>query len=197
MKPMADENPLALATRAGWPQELQFILERYPREAWSDHVNIHGMAQFWLDIHTSFRRAGAALRISTSDFREGLVTPQKFRASYAPRLQTFLNHLTGHHQIEDYQMFPIFNAVEPRLMAGFDTLEKDHAVIHAAMDRMAGAATAFMQVDAADRDAMLRGADAYAETGDWLMKLLARHLDDEEDLVIPVILDRGEAALGL
>ncbi|MEJ0012035.1 MAG: hemerythrin domain-containing protein [Bauldia sp.] len=194
---MADENPLALTTRTGWPQELRFILERYPRETWPDHINIQGMARFWLDIHASFRRAGAALRGSTDDFREGLVTPDKFRSRYAPRLETFLNHLTGHHQIEDYQMFPIFNAAEPRLMAGFDTLEKDHGVIHAAMDRMADAANAFMQIEAGDKDAMRRGADAYAATGDWLMNLLARHLDDEEDLVIPLILDRGEEELGL
>ncbi len=194
---MADENPLALTTRTGWPQELRFILERYPRETWPDHINIQGMARFWLDIHASFRRAGAALRGSTDDFREGLVTPDKFRSRYAPRLETFLNHLTGHHQIEDYQMFPIFNAAEPRLMAGFDTLEKDHEIIHAAMDRMAESANAFMQVEADSKDSMRRAADAYADTGDWLMKLLTQHLGDEEDLVIPLILDRGEEALGL
>jgi hemerythrin-like domain-containing protein len=94
-------------------------------------------------------------------------------------------------------MFPIFNAAEPRLMAGFETLEKDHTVIHAAMERMADAANAFLELDAASADALRRVADTYADTADWLMKLLARHLDDEEDLVIPLILDRGERALGL
>jgi hemerythrin-like domain-containing protein len=189
---MADENPLALTTRAGWPQELQFILERYPRETWPGHVDVAGMAQFWLDIHASFRRAGETLRGATNEFREGLVTPERFRSWYAPRLQTFLGHL-----IEDHQMFPIFNAAEPRLMAGFETLEKDHTVIHAAMERMADAANAFLELDAASADALRRVADTYADTADWLMKLLARHLDDEEDLVIPLILDRGERALGL
>ena len=29
------------------------------------------------------------------------------------------------------------------------------------------------------------------------MRQLARHLGDEEDLIIPLILDRGEAALGV
>jgi hemerythrin-like domain-containing protein len=194
---MADENPLALTTRAGWPQELQFILERYPRETWPGHVDVAGMAQFWLDIHASFRRAGETLRGATNEFREGLVTPERFRSWYAPRLQTFLGHLEGHHMIEDHQMFPIFNAAEPRLMAGFETLEKDHTVIHAAMERMADAANAFLELDAASADALRRVADTYADTADWLMKLLARHLDDEEDLVIPLILDRGERALGL
>jgi hypothetical protein len=30
-----------------------------------------------------------------------------------------------------------------------------------------------------------------------LLRLLTRHLGDEEDLIIPLILDRSEAALGV
>jgi hypothetical protein len=30
-----------------------------------------------------------------------------------------------------------------------------------------------------------------------LVAMLLRHLEDEEDLIVPVILDRGEASLGL
>jgi hemerythrin-like domain-containing protein len=194
---MVSEKLFDLETRTGWSAELLFILEKYPREAWPDHVNIAGMARFWLDIHDGFRRAGEALRGSTSEFREGLVTPEHFRASYARRLQIFLTHLEGHHNIEDYQMFPIFNAAEPRLMKGFDILERDHGVIHTAMERMAESANVFMRTPAADNDKMRTAADAYAETADRLMAMLGRHLGDEEDLVIPLILDRGDGALGL
>ena len=74
-----------IETRTGWPDDLRIILERYPRETWADHVNIAGMASFWLDIHNGFRRAGEALRGSTGEFREGLVTPERFRSWYAPR----------------------------------------------------------------------------------------------------------------
>ena len=197
MPTMAIETSLDLEKRTGWPDDLRFILERYPREAWLDHVNLAGMARFWLDIHNGFRRAGEALRGSTNEFREGLVTADRFRSWYAPRLQTFLGHLEGHHNIEDYQMFPIFNAAEPRLMKGFDILERDHGVIHAAMDSMAETADDFMQAPAEDKDEMRHAADAYAGTADRLMLMLARHLGDEEDLVIPLILDRGEEALGL
>jgi hemerythrin-like domain-containing protein len=193
----AMEQSLDLDMRIGWPEELRFILERYPREAWPGHVNLAGMVRFWLDIHNGFRRAGEALRGSTSEFREGLVTPDRFRSGYAPRLQTFLGHLEGHHNIEDYQMFPLFNAAEPRLLKGFDMLERDHGVIHAAMERMAETANAFMQAPTEEKDKMRYAADAYAETADRLMIMLARHLGDEEDLVIPLILDRGEKALGL
>lgn len=194
---MIAPSPLDLETRTGWPADLRFILERFPREAWADHVNLAGMARFWLEIHNGFRRAGEALRGATGEFREGLVTPERFRAWYAPRLQTFLGHLEGHHSIEDHQMFPIFNAAEPRLMKGFDVLELDHGTIHAAMERMAETANVFMQAPAGDKDKMRYAGDAYATAADRLMWMLDRHLGDEEDLVIPLILDRGEEALGL
>jgi hemerythrin-like domain-containing protein len=193
----ASPAALDLLSRTGWPDELTLLLRQYPRPTWDDNPNIAGMARFWLDIHASFRRAGTALNASASEFREGLLTPERFRAWYAPRIQTFLNHLNGHHQIEDYQMFPLFGVAEPRLLRGFDVLEADHEVIHAAMDRVADTANAFMQTDAADRDKMRFAADDYAAAGDALLAMLDRHLGDEEDLVIPLILDRGDEGLGL
>ena len=188
---------LDLLTRTGWPDELTLLLRRCPRATWDDHPNIAGIARFWLDIHASFRRAGTTLLGAAADFREGRVAPERFRSWYAPRLQTFLSHLNGHHQIEDYEMFPLFGRVEPRLGRGFDVLETDHEVIHATMDRLAEAATGFMGTDAGDRDKMRFAGDAYADAGDALMRMLDRHLGDEEDLVIPLILDRGDEALGI
>jgi hypothetical protein len=37
----------------------------------------------------------------------------------------------------------------------------------------------------------------YAGASGLLLKGLMRHLDDEEDLIVPFILDRGEDALGV
>ena len=46
--------------------------------------------------------------------------------------------------------------------------------------------------------APLRAAgDAYAAANDALLRQLQRHLADEEDLIIPLILDRTEAGLGV
>jgi hypothetical protein len=44
---------------------------------------------------------------------------------------------------------------------------------------------------------MMRAADRYADTGQRLLRKLGRHLEDEEDLIIPLILDRGEGPLGI
>lgn len=188
---------LAIDTRAGWPPDLRVLLEQYPREVWQDHVNLGQIARFWLSIHDNFRAHGKSLERSAAEFREGLLTPERFRAVFAPRLQTFLDHLDGHHRIEDFQFFPVFSAAEPRLMTGFDVLENDHDAIHHVMERMAVTANAFMQTDAGDNDAMRFAGDAYVGAGEDMVRMLARHLDDEEDLIIPLILDRSEEDLGI
>jgi len=186
-----------LETRAGWPGELRLFLDRFPRETWPQHPNLGELARFWLEIHNGFRAAGETLVATADDFREGHVTPTEFRARFAPRLGTFLSHLNGHHQIEDYQFFPTFRAAEPRLLAGFEVLERDHETIHAVMDRMVETANAFMAVEAGNRDKLQFAGDEYADTAGRLLTFLKRHLDDEEDLIVPLILDRGEHAFGL
>lgn len=188
---------LAIDTRFGWPPELRLLLEEYPREVWEEHVNLGQMARFWLDIHNNFRAHGRSLERTALEFREGLLMPQRFREVFAPRLQTFLNHLNGHHQIEDFQFFPVFGEAEPRLLTGFDVLENDHEAIHHVMDRMAETANGFMKVDSENRDAMMRAGEAYVGASEAMVRMLARHLDDEEDLIIPLILDRTEGALGI
>jgi len=47
-----------------------------------------------------------------------------------------------------------------------------------------------------DADPLRRAGDAYAAASDVLLRQLRRHLNDEEDLIVPLILDRTEA-LGL
>ena len=131
------------------------------------------------------------------DFREQRVTPAHFRSWFAPRIDMFLSHLEGHHQIEDYQYFPLFVAAEGRLKRGFDVLEGDHAVIHAEMNRLAEAAKGFLAVAPEDADGLRFAGDAYADASERLFDLLNRHLGDEEDLIVPVILARGETDLGL
>ena len=83
------------------------------------------------------------------------------------------------------------------LARGFDVLEGDHHHIHADMARTAENANALLQALQADVDKLRRCSDAYADASGALIKGLIRHLDDEEDLIVPLILDRGEEALGV
>ena len=132
-----------------------------------------------------------------TQFREGILSAAEFPRQLVPRLQFLLSQLNVHHQIEDLHYFPIFRAADARLKRGFDVLEGDHHAIHADMASTAETANALLQALAGNPDTLARCGDAYALASGALLKGLIRHLDDEEDLIVPLILERGEAALGV
>ena len=199
IKPATDAETaaLALAARNGWPEELRTLLDRYPREVWAGHENLGQMCQFWLSRHTMFRELAAAIEDAMTRYRDGKVGAEEFVNFFAPRLQFFLQQLHAHHQIEDFHYFPIFRKAEPRLLAGFDVLEADHATLHHDIDTTVSAANGLLRSFSADADTLKRAADTYANASGLLFKGLKRHLDDEEDLIVPLILDRSEDELGI
>lgn len=188
---------LSLARRSGWPGDLRVLIDRYPREQWNAHANLGDMARFWLSRHAMFRELSATIDEITTQFRTGRLPPAEYARQFVPRLQFMLDQLNVHHHIEDLHYFPIFRAADERLARGFDVLEGDHHYIHADMARTAETANALLQVLQAGGDTLRQSSDDYANASGALLKGLVRHLDDEEDLIVPLILDRGEEALGV
>jgi hypothetical protein len=193
----ADSETLALARRSGWPEDLRVLLARFPREQWQGHANLGVMARFWLSRHAMFRELSAMIAEIATQFRAGTMPAAEFPRQLVPRLQFLLSQLNVHHQIEDLHYFPIFRAADERLARGFDVLEGDHHAIHADMAATAETANALLRALSGDTDARKRCGDDYALASGGLIKGLIRHLDDEEDLIVPLILDRGEDALGV
>ncbi|CAG1004373.1 MAG: hemerythrin domain-containing protein [Rhizobiaceae bacterium] len=193
---MSDNDPLDLERRTGLPADLLRLLETYPRESWAGHDNIRGLASMWLQRHDMFRELGGVLTEAISNYREGRKDARAFAGFFAPRLEFFLGQLNGHHQVEDMHYFPVFARAESRLKRGFDILDRDHHLIHEALEMNAEAANAFLRSLGEDEDRQRFAADAYAGQNERLVAMLARHLHDEEDLVVPLILDRGEYGLG-
>jgi hypothetical protein len=196
-----DTETLELARRSGWPEDLRVLLARFPREQWQGHANLGEMARFWLSRHAMFRELSAMIGDITAQVRAGAMPAADFPRQLVPRLQFLLAQLSVHHQIEDLHYFPIFRAADARLARGFDVLERDHHAIHADMAATAETANALLRAlsasVAAITDALGRCGDDYAQASGGLIKGLIRHLDDEEDLIVPLILERGEAALGV
>lgn len=187
-----------LDTRAGLPGELRFLLEQHPRGVWETHQNLGGLMRFWLSRHDGFRTLGGTLERIIADFREERLEAGNLGALLAPRLQQFLGELHQHHMIEDHHYFPVFAAAEPRLAAGFDLLEGDHEAIHERIARLAESANVLLRdLHGADADRVRRSADAYALESGRLVTGLMRHLEDEEDLIVPLVLERGEDDLGV
>lgn len=178
------EPDLRLDRRRGLPEALRVLLRELPRADWPDHPNFHGMVSFWLDRHLMFRRLQAQLRADAQALAEGAMD----RDTYAPRLGRFggllIQELHGHHQIEDRHYFPRLVQIEPRIARGFALLEQDHD----AMDPM-------LHALAETANAVLRGAPAegLASHLDQFGTLLDRHLTDEEEIIVPVLLKSGFA----
>jgi hemerythrin-like domain-containing protein len=192
----APANELALATRAGLPDDLKLLLARYPRAVWTGHANLGEMATFWLSRHAMFRELGAMLDEAAARFRAGGIDAPRFAQFLAPRLQFFLQQLHAHHHVEDAHYFPIFRRADARLRRGFDMLDADHDALAACIEKSVTAANDFLRALGGPQGLIAPAAEAYAQSGSVLLRGLIRHLDDEEDLIVPLILDRGERALG-
>ena len=195
---MSDD--LALENRTGLPSDLRALVARYPRETWNGHANLGATARFWLERHGMFRELGETLTEALAARRDAVETGDggdatSFVRFFAPRLQFFLRELDAHHHIEDNHYFPVFRGAERSLARGFDLLDADHHVIHEAIGRNAESANALLRALGRENE---RGAsELHAKETATMLRLLLRHLDDEEDLIVPIILDRGEAALGI
>ncbi len=187
-------DPLALATRAGIPDDIAYLRARHPQDGWPQHVNFGQLCDFWLHVHRGLRAEGATVDRTIADFREGRIDARAFPQRFVPVLNQFLQHLDSHHRIEDSVYFPKFRLLDPRMERGFDLLESDHAAIHVALEDTVGSARGLLAA-LARPGADARSADDHASAATTLTRLLLRHLADEEDLVIPAMLEHGERRL--
>jgi hemerythrin-like domain-containing protein len=105
-----------------------------------------------------------------------------------------LGELDRHHRVEDDYYFPTFAAAVPKLQKGFDILDNDHGVIHGAIYSLGTASRELIaalsgEVSGRDGDAP-RVVERLAGEIEGFDRTLLRHLEDEEDLIIPLILER-------
>jgi hypothetical protein len=179
------DDPLALGTRTGLPDALRVLVAELPRAGWETHPAFAGLAQFWMDRHLLFRRLMDALRADTEAWLDEAMSQQE----YAARVQRLGGMLVGtlheHHGVEDAVYFPQMQVMEPRLLRGFEMLDRDHHALDDWLARFTNAANG--AIGRPDRDAV----GAFHGELARFAPLLSRHLEDEEDLVVPVILRTG------
>ncbi len=182
-------SQLDLTRRAGLPDALRVLLAEFPRDGWAEHANFGGMVEFWLQRHLMFRDVLGRIEADT----EALLDRGIDAKAYAPRLSRyggfFLNQLNGHHQIEDTHYFPQLVRLDQRLERGFDLLEADHGAMDGLLARFAEGANAVLQ--AGDEAAARETAAAFHTRLTGFKALLDRHLIDEEEIIVPVILKSG------
>mmetsp|Transcript_79376 Transcript_79376/g.171557 ORF Transcript_79376/g.171557 Transcript_79376/m.171557 type:complete len:127 (-) Transcript_79376:104-484(-) len=101
-------------------------------------------------------------------------TDKQFRA-YAQVLQALLGNFKAHHSIEEYAMFPKIAKVSEVQNKRVALLENDHHVLDSLMEQL-------NQYCNTHKYQELR-----CKTPDFCY-LMNRHLEDEEDIIIPLML---------
>lgn len=172
-----------LASRDRLPPDLVTLLADWPRARWSDVPGFEGLSSFWLDRHLGFRDLMSGLRLDAEHMSGGRIDPQRWQGRLLRGGEQLVQGLIGHHQIEDASYFPAMVKLEPRLARGFDLLDADHHALDALLDGFVTSANAALQSND-PREASLA---FHASLAPFEAQLI-RHLEDEEDLIIPVIL---------
>ena len=188
-------DPLPLAERPGIPPTLAYLRGAYPAEGWRGHPSYGQLADFWLHIHRTLCGEAAAVEEALAGHDTASGDPMRFQQRWVPRLNQFLQHLSAHHQIEDHAYFPKFRLLDARMPAAFDLLERDHAAIERQLHETVTGARTLLAALAGGGDAAARPLDAHRGQMAALTRLLARHLADEEEIVIPALLEHGERAV--
>jgi hypothetical protein len=176
-----------------WPAERDVLLKRHPRERWASNASLD--VAFWLEVHRRFRHECAALEGLADDYRQQRLPVRELAIVAAPRLSGLLTDLHGHHQVEDFHYFPVFRRLAPPLASGIEVLEHDHSELQ--QDAVAArSALRELRAALADADANTGGATAslaaqqFVTAASRLCLRICRHLNDEEDLVVPLLLEQ-------
>lgn len=189
---MADFPPLN--DRDGLPEALRVLLSDYPREAWEADPGFAGLVQFWLERHGMFRKLNALLSDDAAAAMDGRMGTEDYRGRLSHFGGMLLGQLHDHHHIEDAHYFPQLTRLDARLEQGFALLDSDHHALDGLMRDFADAANAVLAPGQPDAALMARIA-RFRETGLRFARLVERHLDDEEDLIVPLLLKHGAPGL--
>ena len=191
------DETLKLGARDGMPEELLFLSRKYPREGWRSNQGLAGTGEFWLANHDFFRQITARIATELQQIQEKGETTYQTVPLINQYLGRLLSGLDGHHNVEDHHYFPVFQRAEPRLVRAFEILDADHDMIHHAIDELAATAQDSLRKIGHAEGAMISeqrfAVDALAETMQRFRPVMLQHLADEEDIVIPLILEKARS----
>lgn len=183
-----DQTDLSIRTKL--PNALRVLLEAYPRSSWEHDPGFDGLMRFWLDRHLMFRRILKQMTDEAEQMLDNTMDPRAYAAHLARYGGMFVQQLHGHHTIEDTQYFPKLIGLDSRISGGFDILDEDHHAIDGHLNDFVEAANDVLkQRDQSSQ--MIPATDRFRKQLISLEKLLDRHLIDEEELVVPVVLKYG------
>lgn len=170
------------------PAEMRSLLHEYPRDAWESHAGFKDKTRQWLGAHQMFRRLSAAVRMDAESYLDGKTDARDYVGQLVHRGGALVGNLHGHHGWEDHSYFPELSAADSRFDAGLEILEKDHIALNEVLDSFtetANRAIGMIQLDDGKSHSEVGKLRTAAEA---IESFLQRHLSDEEELAVPIIL---------
>ena len=188
-------DPDALDARARLPDALRVLVDELPREGWEAHPRFSELIRFWLDRHQLFRALLGRLRADAEAALDGRLDALGYARSLQRHGGLFVGELDAHHRIEDAHYFPVLQALDPRVRRGFDILDRDHHALDARLGLFAERANGVLRGAREEAGRTDRAAALLREV-ERFEPLLERHLVDEEELVVPVLLHHAPDGFG-
>jgi iron-sulfur cluster repair protein YtfE (RIC family) len=180
-------NTQHVTLRTALPANIQQHLLPMARQDWSKHPAFGGSAAFFIAYHGNLLNTINSLVSQL----ETLIQLNQSKGYSPTQLQPVLRSglylvekAHHHHQIEDASYFPQFRKMLPQFSTAMDLLDDDHLVLDEALHRLKHT------IQQAYGQALLSSyyvADLYQQAK-VLKKVLARHLQDEEEIIIPIFL---------
>ena len=178
----------SIETREGLPQELTTLLRDYPRDSWPDHPNFAASIAKWMAAHATFRALGEVIVEDTKRFLDKEMEQDLYLRRIGRHGNALVHSLHGHHTWEDRKFFPELEAADRRFAAGLEMLEGDHIGLDGVLDGFTRAGNRMIQLEVLDPSQLPNEAGRVLEKGRTIRRFLDRHLTDEEDLVVPILL---------
>ena len=174
--------------RQGLPTEMQVLLRDYPRDAWPGHPNFAASIQNWMAAHGMFRRLTDIAAREVEDYLDKRREPDDFARRFGHYGDQLVRNLHGHHGWEDHSFFPELSGADPRFDHGLAMLERDHVALDQRLEAFTRTANRTLKLIQLDPLEAREEAAGLLDHTDAIRGFLARHLADEEDLVVPIIL---------
>lgn len=174
--------------REGLPVEMQVLLADYPREAWPDNPHFARSIQNWMSAHQMFRQLAAIVRGDTEEYLDNGKDPDDLSRELSRYGDLLVRNLHGHHTWEDREYFPELRTADRRFDKGLALLEEDHRILDGTLNRFTTAANRVIKLVQLDEAKAREEAVGLHDCSEQIEGLLERHLADEEDLIVPILL---------
>jgi len=179
----------SVLTRKALPASLRPTLLEQTKSDWSKHPRFDGKAAFFMNIHRNLINGNASMTQALEDMLDMSESDLPIviqQSRLLPAGKNLISFAHGHHEIEDHGYFPQFALLYPELDRALALLDGDHKVLDEALH---GAEEALDLLGAGDptRD----GISTLYKHSKALELILDRHINDEEEIIIPIFLRHG------